>query len=508
MSKSAHLGLAGICVLLLASLPAAAQPAPATPGPATSRGASRTDQPAETIKPLPPTSVTKHTLELPGRTLHFTATTGSVTLTNASGTGQAQVAYIAYTLDDADPHHRPISFAMNGGPGSGSAWVDLGFLGPWRMRMDPDAAMPSASPVPVDNADTWLDFTDLVFIDPVGTGFSKLLVNSEENRKKYWSIEGDVASIADAIRLYLEGAKRMSSPKYLIGESYSGIRGPRLLRELATKQSIGVSGLVLISPKLDYGNRSLALDSMQWVATLPSMAAAARAKKGPVTRAQMADVEAYAIGEYASDLLRGEDPAAIARRVEHVATFTGLDHALVERRHGKVGNSEFLHELHRDDAQVGSPYDATITKADPFPQTVLSSYPDPMTDALQAPFVSAIIDIYSDKLHWLPEGRYEISSDTVFHAWNYGTAYYRPQSVTYLRQALATDPHLHVLIGHGLFDVLTPYFDTQMMLNQIPKSVGSDRIDFQVYPGGHMFYGRDESRAAFRVEAQKLYAAP
>jgi carboxypeptidase C (cathepsin A) len=359
--------------------------------------------------------------------------------------------------------------------------------------------------VPVDNADTWLDFTDLVFIDPVGTGFSKLLVNTEENREKYWSVTGDVASVAQGIRLWLEGARRMSSPKYLIGESYTGLRGPRLLRQLTTAESVGVTGLVLISPKLDYGNRSLALDTIEWVGQLPSVVASQRAKKAPVTRADMADVEAYAVGEYAADLLRGEDPAALARREAHIAALTGLDPALLAQRHGKVSDAEFTRERNRDEARITSAYDSTITKADPFPERRNVDAPDPMTDALQPPFVSAMLDIYARELNWRPDGRYEISNNAVFKAWDYGTTHYRPESVTALRQALASDPNLHVLIGHGLFDLVTPYFETKMMLDQIPKSVGTDRIDFQVYPGGHMFYSRDESRAAFRAEAQKLY---
>lgn len=502
MTLPRRLGAIALCLSYLGNAPVFAQTVAAQPGPPSVAGHA-----AETIKRLPADMVTKHTIELPGRTLRFTATAGSVTLSNSAGEGQAQIAYIAFTLDGANPHQRPLSFAMNGGPGSGSAWLNLGLLGPWRMPMDPEAAHPSASPLPMDNADTWLDLTDLVFIDPIGTGYSKLLVNSEDNRKKYWSVTGDVASIAEGIRLYLESAKRMSSPKYIIGESYAGIRGPRLLRELATKQSIGITGLTLISPKLDYGNRSLALDTMEWVAQLPSLVAASRAKSGPVTWAMMADVESYAVGDYASDLIRGQDPAAVKRRVDHVTAYTGLDRALVERRQGKITTSEYLHERNHDTAQVGSPYDATILKADPYPQNVDSNYPDPMTDALQAPFVSAMVDIYSQRLNWLPDARYEISSETVFHAWDFGHGFYKPESVTYLRQALATDPKLHVLIGHGLFDLLTPYFDTKMMLDQIPKSVGADRIDFEVYPGGHMFYSRDDSRVAFRDAAKKLYEA-
>jgi carboxypeptidase C (cathepsin A) len=460
------------------------------------------------IPRLPASVTTHHSIDLPGRSLKLTATAGAVTLTDNAGVPQAQIGFIAYALDDQPPEKRPVSFAMNGGPGTASAWLQLGLLGPWRMRMDPEAAVPSAPAVPSDNADTWLDFTDLVFIDPVGTGFSKLLVNNDDIRKKYWSVNGDVSSVAEAIRLWLTQNKRMASPKYIIGESYSGLRGPRLVRELINDESVGISGLVLISPKLDYGGGSNALDPLSWVAVLPSEAATARSKKGPVTRADMADVEAYAAGDYLVDLLRGDDPAAIARRVDRVVALTGLDRALVERRHGMVQNYEYVREYNAADAKVASLYDATVTKLDPFPTGSFSNHPDPMTDALQPAFVSAILDIYARRLNWLPEAKYEMSNGAANRAWEFGNAYNKPESVTYLRQSLAQDVNFHVLIGHGLFDVITPYFETQMLLNQIPHSVGTDRIDFEVYPGGHMFYSRDASRAAFREAAKKLYGAP
>ncbi len=491
------LGATFLSLMLVGSGASWAQQPPARPTPA-----ERTPEP---IRRLPADVATHHTVELPGRTLHVTATAGAVTLNDPAGVAQAQISFIAYTLDDTDLHKRPVSFVMNGGPGTASAWLHLGLLGPWRLRMDPAAAAPSAPAVPTENADTWLDFTDLVFIDPVGTGFSKLLVNSEENRKKFWSVNGDVTTIADGIRTWLQESRRMASPKYIVGESYTGLRGPRLVRELTSNQSVGINGLVLISPKLDYGGRSGTLDPLSWVAALPSEAASFRARKGPVTRADMADVEAYAAGDFLTDQIRGEDPAAVERRVDHVVALTGLDRAFVERRHGRVQNYEFLREANRADFSVASPYDATVTKADPNPTSLYSDYPDPMTDSLQPVFVSAILDLYARKLNWLPEAPYEMSNSAVNRVWDFGNSYVKPQSVTALRTALATDPNFHVLIGHGLFDVLTPYFDTQMMLNQIPKSVGTDRIDFEVYPGGHMFYSQDASRAAFREAAKKLY---
>ncbi|MCW3477453.1 S10 family peptidase [Limobrevibacterium gyesilva] len=469
-------------------------------------------QPASAAAPataarLPPDATTRHTLDLPDRTLRFTATAGSVTLATAQGTPQAAIAYIAYQLEGADPQTRPVTFAINGGPGAASTWLHLGLLGPWRMKMDAQAAAPSAPAVAEPNALTWLDFTDLVFIDPVGTGYSRFLAGGEDVRKRLWSIRGDIDSLAETIRRWLDQNRRLASPKFLVGESYSGFRGPRLVRALSSAQGVGISGLVLVSPVLDFGGRSTAFDPVAWATYLPTMAAAMRAKQGPVTRESLADVEAYAASDYLVDLVRGErDPAAIERRVARVAALTGLDPELVRRRHSHVTSYEFLRERNRDTERVGSSYDATVTMPNPFPLSVESTYPEPTTDALAAPFTSAMLDIYARRLNWQPDGQYELANGTANRQWDWGAGRVRPEAVSALRTALALDPRLHVLVAHGLFDLTAPYFATKMLLDQIPLSTGADRIQFVVYPGGHMFYSRDDSRAAFRGAAAPLYA--
>jgi carboxypeptidase C (cathepsin A) len=467
----------------------------------------------ETARPAPPAlhrlpadSTTHHSVELPGRTLSFSVTAGSVTLTNADGVAEAQVAYLAYVLDTppGSTVPRPISFAFNGGPGAVSDTIHLGLLGPWRIPMDPAHARPSASAAVSANADTWLDFTDLVFLDPVGTGFSRLLVNTEETRKKYWSVNGDVESLATTIRQYLAAAHRMTAPKYIIGESYGGLRGPRLVRELSANQSVGVSGLILVSPELDSGGYSEALDTMGAVSVLPTLVASARARKGPVTRADMADVEAYAAGDYLLDLVRGEaDPQALARRIDHLSALTGIDRGYWVRRHGKTYSFDFFRQRLPD--QMASRYDSSLEKPDPFPEYVNEFPFDSLSSALDAPLGSAMLDLYGRQFHWLPDGPYVQNNYRAERAWDFMVRGARAESVSALRTELALDPGFHVLIGHGLFDFATPYFRTQLLLNQIPPSVGTDRIAFQVYAGGHMFYTHEENRAPFRAAARALY---
>ena len=239
---------------------------------------------------LPPDSTTKQSLALPGRTLAFTATAGSIRVFDDKGEPLADIAYTSYQLDGAEKASRPVTFLFNGGPGSASAWLQFGNVGPWRLSFDGDAAVSSASPELSPNADTWLDFTDLVFIDPVGTGYSRFVTTAEDVRKRFFSVDGDVNSVALVIRRWLEKYDRLPSPKYVAGESYGGIRGPKVVRELQTQQGVGVRGLVLVSPVLDFRDYS-GSSLLQFVYSLPTMAAVAREAKGPVTRADLAEVD-------------------------------------------------------------------------------------------------------------------------------------------------------------------------------------------------------------------------
>jgi carboxypeptidase C (cathepsin A) len=472
---------------------AAAQPAPPSGHPP---AAARSPE-----RPLPPEAITHQTITLDGRTLHFTATAGSVHLMDAQGVAQADLAYIAYQLDGADPHTRPVTIAINGGPGSASAWLQLGALGPWRLPMAGAARAPSAPPLLVDNAQTWLDFTDLVFLDPAGTGYSRLANDSEPLRRHFWSVGGDIDSLADAIRQWLQQAGRLVSPKYIAGESYSGLRGPRLVRALADEQGVGISGLVLVSPVMDFGYDSDAFDPFYFMTRLPTMAAVAH----HLEAGQLGDVEAYAAGDYLADLLRGNrDPAAIARVSARVAALTGLDPALVLRRHGRISPSTFLREANIKDERIGSPYDATETIPDPFPEYAYAESPDPVMASYGPPLTSAMIDLVTNRLGWHPDGEYELGNMRVFREWDWGHRRGRPNSIEALRTALALDPGLHVLIGHGLYDLVTPYFETKLLLAQVPDYGPGDRVRLVLHAGGHMFYTVDASRAALHDEARAL----
>ncbi|HXO01645.1 MAG TPA: hypothetical protein VN900_06275, partial [Stellaceae bacterium] len=406
-------------------------PSPPQPQPATApsgqksgtpggRGSQANSPAAAEAHRLPADSTTKQTVALPGRTLAFTATAGSIHLFNERGDPQADIAYTAYQLDGADPHSRPVTFFFNGGPGAASAYLQLGATGPWRLPISGEAAMSSAAPDLQPNDETWLDFTDLVFVDPVGTGYSRFVTTDEDVHKRFYSIGGDVNALAVVVRRWLEKSDRLVSPKFIVGESYNGIRGPKMVHELQTQQGVGVRGLILISPLLDfreYGGSSI----LQYVASLPTMAAVAREAKGPVTRADMADVETYSRGDFLGDLVKGEaDAEATTRLSDRVAALTGIDQAVSRRLAGRFDVSEFRREFDRRDGKVTGRYDASVLGLDPDPDSSSSHFSDPSGDPLIAPLTSAAVDLTMRKLNWRPDGSYRLLNGSVERSWDFG----------------------------------------------------------------------------------------
>jgi carboxypeptidase C (cathepsin A) len=453
---------------------------------------------------LPPDSVTKQTLPLPGRTLAFTATAGSIRLFNDKGEPQADITYTSYQLEGADARTRPVTFIFNGGPGAASAYLQFGDAGPWRLPITGDAAVSSASPDLQPNAETWLDFTDLVFIDPVGTGYSRFVATGDDVRKRFFSIDGDVNSIALTIRRWLEKSDRLLSPKFVAGESYGGIRGPKIVRNLQTEQGVGVRGLILVSPVLDFREFS-GSSILQFVWSLPTMAAVAREAKGSATPADMADVERYARGDFLSDLIKGPaDTEATTRLADKVAVLTGIDQAVSRRLAGRFDVAEFRREFDRKNGKVTGRYDASVSGLDPYPDSSFYHFSDPSGEPLAAPLTSAAVDLITRKLNWRPDGSYQLLNGSVEKAWDFGRGLNPAESISQLREILALDPKLKLLVAHGLFDLATPYFGSKILLDQLPAYASPPRVKLVVYPGGHMFYSRDASRQAFRAEVQAM----
>ncbi|MBB4039521.1 carboxypeptidase C (cathepsin A) [Microvirga flocculans] len=337
-------------------------------------------------QPLPPESVTRHTLQLSGRTLQFTATAGHLTLTDQQGAPQAEIGFVAYAKDGADPATRPVTFAVNGGPGASSAYLHLLAIGPWLLPLDGSTISPSTSPALVPNAETWLDFTDLVFIDPPGTGYSRV-VGGDQVRERFYSVQGDIEGLAAFVMRWLKEKNRLVSPKFFAGESYGGFRGPLLAQKLQSDQGVGFSGLVLISPVLDFDWLDQGTGA-PWAsaALLPSLAATKLSRSGPVSREALKEAEAYASGEYLVDLMRGlQDREAVERISRRVAELSGLGPDVSRRLAGRIDMGAAQRELRRGAAEVVSAYDTNVATADPNPNAQVSRFEDPVLDGMTAP---------------------------------------------------------------------------------------------------------------------------
>jgi carboxypeptidase C (cathepsin A) len=441
-------------------------------------GKKSADERSAPSRGLPAEVVTNHTITLGGEKVAFTARAGAVHLRDAqSDAPQADVAYVSYERAGAESLNRPIAFVFNGGPGAGSAWLGLGALSPWRLQMA-NPLSPSA-----------------------GTGYSKVLGDGEDLRKRLFSVEGDADALAVVLRKWLTTHRRLASPKYLVGESYGSFRAVKLVHALRERESVGVTGLILISPVLDFtwlDGRNL----LSYSAYLPSFAAVARGAKD---RAALADVEEYAGGAYLTDLLKGvRDADALSRLSARVAQFTGLNSKTVSQLGGRVHVKTFSRERARDDQRILSAYDGEVAGFDPAPFSQESDWEDPVLDTLRTPLGAAMSRIVTEKLEWpINDARYEILNAQVAHQWDYGRGgRVNAEAVSDLREALALDPRLKVLIVHGITDLVTPYFATKLLLDQLPAFGDGSRVQFVVLPGGHMPYVRDESRRALRDTAR------
>ncbi len=491
--------------------------------------AQEAQSPPEVSQRLPETTVTQHVLDLPDRRLEFSATAGTIPIANSKGENLAEVGFVAYTLKDTIAERRPVTFALNGGPGSASAWLHIGALGPWRIRMEEAAAAPSA-PVPlIPNIETWLDFTDLVFIDPVGTGFSQITPASsrgddkvgegktrrrggrEGNREEggasyFWSMDGDIESISEVMHKWLKDAGRLNSPKLLVGESYGGFRAPRIARTLENKHGMALNALVLVSPVLDFAGRRGIFPPMMYVAALPSLAAAQMERKGEaVDRERLRSVEDYARGDFLEDLMRGpRDSEAVGRIVPRVTEITGLPDYTVKHYGGRISGRTYNREVNRPNGKVASMYDASILGLDSTPHSSGMHHRDPFVAVLNVPMTAAMQRLYAGKLMYRTDRPYVKMNPKVNGAWIWGNSPNAPESMSDLREALAFDPKLRVLVTHGYTDLVTPYFASALILDQLPALGDGQRVASKVYPGGHMFYSRDASRKAFREDGFNL----
>jgi carboxypeptidase C (cathepsin A) len=462
------------------------------------------------LTPFPAPKSIKQSAVIGDKRIEYVATVGSIPVKDEKGKVTGEVVYTAYTIPGRGPS-RPVTFAFNGGPGAASVYLNLGAIGPKKVEFGRNGDTPSDLAVLHDNANSWLDFTDLVFIDPIGTGFSRSRVDMDQTKKLFFKADEDIHYLSRVVYDWLQQNGRMTSRKYLVGESYGGYRVPRLAYYLQTKLGVGLSGITMVSPYLDPpaigGDDSLS--PLPWMIYLPSMAAGNFERQGkPLDEAALAPVEQYDRTQFVTDYLAGvRDKAATDRLSAKVAELTGLDPTLVRRMDGRVDIATYLREIRKSQGLVGSVYDSNVTAYDPFPaEANPDGFHDPLLEALMAPTTSAMSDFVVNQVGWKVDGHYEALSFEVGRNWDQNSVN-NDAPVKDLRRAIAIDPKMAVNIVHGWDDLSCPYFASRLIVDQMPSFGGPNRVQLHMYPGGHMFYARPDSGAALRRDIMASYGA-
>jgi carboxypeptidase C (cathepsin A) len=493
-----------LCLSILAAAIGSFQALAQEAKPATPAAAADTKAVVDKEAPLPADAHAAQTIQLEGKPLNYTATVGKLPLYDKDGKKSGEVVVTAYTVEG---NARPVTFALNGGPGAASVYLNLGAIGPKRIRFGSDGDSPSDPATLTDNAGTWLDFTDLVFIDPIGTGFSRSLVAADEAKKQFYSTDADIHYLSRIIYDWLVKNGRMSSRKYLVGESYGGYRGPRITHYLQAQLGVAMNGLVLVSPYLNPTlDENGDVSPVPWMMTLPSIAAAHLERLHKLTPEAMAPVLTYTRGEYAADLLKGRsDPEATPRIVARVTELTGLAPEFVRRAGGRLEIGAYLREVFREEGKIGSVYDSNVAAYDPYPFAPEQRGNDPLLESIVAPTTTAMVDFVTRVVGWKTEARYNALSSEVGSQWDFDSRALRAGAVADLRQAVAADAKLRVLIAHGWNDLSCPFMASVLTVDQMPVMGDATRVAVHEYPGGHMFYSRADSQTLLRKHVQEMF---
>jgi len=455
---------------------------------------------------LPGDSVTEHSIDTAAGKLAYTATAGTFSLFDQSGERSAAVFYTAFVAKPKKPE-RPVTFVFNGGPGAASAFLNLGLVGPRIAAFG--KGYNGADVHVVDNPDTWLSFTDLVMIDPIGTGWSRPA--KPDGGGTFWSVHRDAESMAKVIALYVAKNGRVSSPKYILGESYGGFRAAKIARTLPGSQGIVVGGIIMVSPMIEgafqFGGERFALGA---ALQLPSLIAAELERKAAFTPTALAQAEHFALTDYLSTLA-GPPPSGAAAHAFYarVAQMTGLPEDVVAKKRGFIGDA-YIKNLRESGHKIVSHYDATFAVDDPNPESETAHGPDPVLDGFIRGYGSAFVAYARDELGFKTEMTYNLLVPEVSGkwTWNDGGGRAPPSVAEDLRQLLALTPAFRLMIAHGYSDMVTPYAVSRYVLDHIPRSVDGERAELRLYRGGHMFYIDPQSRQAFTADARTMYALP
>src|SRR5271169_5998467 len=455
---------------------------------------------------LPADAISEHSIDTPSAKLAYTATAGTLSLFNQSGDRSAAVFYTAYVAKTDNHAARPLTFVFNGGPGAASAFLHLGVVGP-RIAQFGMAGHDGADVRLVDNPDTWLAFTDLVLIDPIGTGWSRAA--KPDGAKAFWGVDEDAESMAKVIALYVARNSRAMSPKFILGESYGGFRAAKVARVLESDQGIMASGVLMLSPMLEgafqFGGERFALGA---ALQLPSLAAAQLERKGAFSPDALAQAEHFALTDYLTTLagppLQGDTAKKFYARI---ADITGLSADAVAETRGFI-RDDYIKNLDLGDHKIASRYDATFASDDPYPETPVARGPDPILDGVIRGYGSAFVGYARDELGFKTDMTYNLLAADITGKWDWEQNRGQASVADDLRVLLALTPSFRLMVAHGYSDMVTPYAVSRYVLQHLPAFDGEERTELKLYRGGHMFYLDPASRKAFTADARTVYVSP
>ena len=462
-------------------------------------------------------SITHHTMKLDGKDFNFTSITGYMPLKDEKGKTKAKIFFISYIKDGVqDVSKRPVTFAFNGGPGSSSIWLHFGALGPKRVLLTKDGELPQPPYKFIDNEYTLLKFSDLVFIDPVDTGYSR--VADKEKIKDYMGVWEDVESVGEFIRLYVTIFKRWRSPKYVAGESYGAIRAAGLASFLQGRMGMHLNGIIMISQALNYQVfvASSAVNDIPYPLSLPSYTATAfyHNKLSPRLQADLKatlkEVENWAVNEYLPILAKGNSISKTEKEkaAEKLASYTGLSKKYVLDSNLRIWPFRFRKEILNDRREIVGYYDGRLTGVDPVPEETFWPPNDP-TFFLGGPFATAVNDYIRNSLKFVNDIPYNLFSGNTGD-WNYDSEYTSKEGYLdmsgKLSGAMNNNKYLKVFVACGYYDLCTPYFSSVYSMDHLkiaPSRIKN--ITFGYYQGGHMFYTNVEALEKFRDDMKKFY---
>ena len=494
----------------------------------------------------PKGSVTEHTIATPGGPLSFRATADWVVLRKLEKP-VAEIFHVYYRrLEEAGSGSaaadRPVTFVFNGGPGAASAFLHVGALGPRRVRFAPDGTLLPPPARLVDNESTWLAFTDLVFVDPVGTGFSRAITDDaatapaadkpapkpaaegahdkDKENDEFFKVNRDLESLCEFISKFLSKHRLWSRPVFIAGESYGGFRVGKLARKLQEGYGVGLNGAILISPAMEFALLDGSdYDVLMWSDVFPSQVAAAvhhgrsRAiEAGTDPASFLPEVERFATGELLRLLTLGESLPAAERQstVSRAADYLGLPESYVDLKAARIAHTHFARELLREERKVVGLYDSTITAHDPFPDRDLFEGADPTLFALDRVFSGGINTLIREQLGVETDLDYHLLSLKVNESWKVDVRKHDFEAnvgaTDDLRYAMALNPHMKVMITHGFHDLVTPYFASNRLVGLMKLAPGlRGNLTLRHFSGGHMFYAWEQSRADFHATARDFY---